>query len=166
MSKAMTAHPADVNAGVSTVAETTREIVSRAQAATNVILLFIILWEGNRRIRAKLQKLRKLVSSLTIEDDDERAKLLEPANWLRKCVDALDGMHAKWVSEVVPRIPSYIPFKGWFGPEIACQLEELACMTEDIAETLALAASGDFAQLVRQELAASGLASAQGQDAV
>ena len=161
MSTAIVAHPADVNAGVSTVAETTREIVSRAQDATNFIVLFIILWQGNRRIRSKLKQLRKLVSNLTIEDDDERAKLLEPADQLRKCVGALDSAHGKWVSEIVPQIPSYVPGRGWFGPEIAHQIEELACTTEDIAETLALAASGEFAQAIRQELAAAGLASAQ-----
>ena len=161
MSAVMTAHPVDVNAGASTVAETTREIVSRCQAATNVFLLCVILWDGNRRIRGKLEKLRKLVSSLTIEGEDERATLREPATLLGKCVDQLDTVHWRWVSEIAPRIPSYIPLRGWFEPEIARQLEELACMAEDIAETLSLAASGDFARLVRQELDASDLGSTQ-----
>ena len=164
MSSVMIAHPADVNAGASTVAETTREIVSRCQTATNVFLLCVIIWDGNRRIRRELEKLRKLVSSLTIEDEDERAMLREPANRLGKCVDLLDVVHGRWVSEIAPRIPSYIPLRSWFEPEIARQLEELACMTEDIAETLALAASGDFARLVRQELDASGLGSAQNRE--
>ncbi len=165
MSVVMTAaHPEDVNAGASTVAETTREFVARCQAATNVFLLCFILWRGNRRIRGKLEKLRKLVSSLTIEDEDERTKLREPARRLGKCVDELDVVHGKWVGEIVPRIPSCIPLRGWFGPGVARQLEELACMTEDIAETLALAASGDFAQLVRQELDASDIGTAQGHE--
>ena len=161
MSTAIIAHPSELDESVSTVAETTRELVYRAQDATNFIVRFIVLWQGNRRIRSKLEELRTLVSNLTIEDDDERAKLLGPADRLRKCVDALDSAHGHWVSEIVPRIPSYLPGRGWIGPEIAHQLEELACTTEDIAETLALAASGDFAQAVKQELAAAGLASAQ-----
>ena len=166
MSAAIIAHPADVNAGASTVAKATGEIVSRCQDATNVFRLCIILMAGNRRIRRKLKKLREIVSSLTIEDENDRAKLREPANSLGKCVDELDTVHRKWVSQVVPRFPSYIPLVGLFGSEIARQLNELACMTEDIAETLALAASGEFVQLVRQELDAAGLASAQGHETV
>ena len=166
MSASITAHPADVNAGVSAVAETTREIVSRCQAATNDFLLCIILWRGNRRIRGKLEKLREVVSSLTIDDENDRAKLREPAGWLGRCVEELDSMHGKWISQIVPRFPSYIPLVSRLGPEIARQLDELACMAEDIAETLALAASGEFVQLVRQELDAAGFASAQDHETV
>ena len=169
MSAVMTAHPADVNAAASTVAETTRETVSRCQAATNVFVLCVIVWDGSRRIRGKLEKLRKLVSSLTIEDEDEdedeRAMLRAPAARLGKCVAQLDVVHRRWVSEIAPRIPSYLPLRSWFESEIARQLEELACGAEDIAETLALDASGDFARLVREELDATGLGSAQSRGA-
>ena len=166
MSASTTAHPADVNAGVSTVAETTRDIASRCQATTNDFLLCIILWRGSRRIRRKLEKLREVVSSLTIDDENDRAKLREPASWLGGCVEELDSMHGKWVSQIVPRFPSYIPLVSRFGPEIARQLDELACMAEEIAETLALAASREFVQLVRQELDAAGFASAQHHETV
>ena len=165
-SAVMTAHPADVNAGVSTIADSTRKMVARCQAATSIFWLCIILMDGNRRIRGKLVKLRMLVSSLTIENESDRAELREPAEWLGGCVDEWDSMHRKWVSEIVPRFPSYIPLIDLFGSEIARQLDELACKAEDIGETLALAASGEFAQLVSQELDASGFASARRHETV
>ena len=165
MSTVRTAQAADVNAAASTVAETTREIVSRCQAASNVFVLCVIIWDGSRRVRGKLEKLRRLVSSLIIEDEDERSMLRAPAAQLGKCVSQLDAVRGRWVSEIAPRIPSYIPLRRWFEPEIARQLEELACMAEDIAETLALDASGDFARLVTQELDAMGLGSAQSRGA-
>lgn len=166
MSTAISAHPADVNAKASMVAETTREFISRVQNVTGFVLLSLIHWDGNRRICAELRKLRKLVSGLTIENDGERAKLRKSVSRLQQCVSSLERVHGEWVSQVVPRIPSYIPWGDWLGSAIARQLEELVCTTEDIAETLELAADGEFARAVRRELTDAGLASAQDHETV
>ena len=152
MSAVTIAYPAGVNAGVSTIAESTRRTLIRYDAATNVFVLCIILMYGNRGIRKQLKDLRSLVSNLIIEDGNDRARLLDPAKQLGKSSAQWEEMHQEWISKIMPRLPENIPLMKRLGAEIARQLEELAWMTEDIAETLALASSESFAQLVRQEL--------------
>ena len=153
MSAVMSADLAAVDAGVSTIVDSTRRIVFRCQAATSLLFLCVILVLGNRRIRRQLEDLRILISNLIIGDDDDRVALRQPAEWLGKSAAQWDTLHDKWISEVVPRMPQ-IPLLGALGSLIARQIEDLASRTEDLAETLALAASEPFAKLVEAELAA------------
>ena len=145
-------HPADVSTVALTIVKSTQKVVSKCQVTANVLYVCITLMRGNRRIRDLLGELRKLVSTLTIHDEDDRANLLNSAKELKKCVDALDKIHDLWKSEFVPRFWSFTPLPSWLGTQIADELQDLACTSEDIAETLALAASAPFAQLVQQEL--------------
>ena len=161
MSAVMTAHPSEVSAGASTIAESTRRIVLRCQKATNVFVRCIVVMHGNWKIRRQLDDLRGLVSQLTIEDHDDRRKLIEPAKRLGESSREWEEMHREWVSRIRPRLPGYIPLIELFGTKIASQLEEHAGMTEDLAETLALAASEPFAERVRQELDTERVASAR-----
>ena len=161
MSAVMTAHPSEVSTGASTIAKSTSRIVLRCQKATNVFVRCIVVMHGNWKIRRQLDDLRGLVSQLTVEDHDDRRKLIEPAKRLGESSREWEEMHREWVSRIRPRLPGYIPLLELFGTRIASQLEEHAGMTEDLAETLALAASGPFAERVRQELDTERVASAR-----
>ena len=155
MSAVMSADPAAVNAGVSTIVDSTRRMVFRCQAATNLFLLCLILVRGNRRIRKQLEDLRVVVSNLTIKDDGDRSALRQPARWLGTSAVQWETLQHKWVSEIVPRFPVRIPLINALGSLIGRQLEDLASRTEDLAETLALAASEPFAALVQEEIASN-----------
>ena len=151
------AHPApaeDVSTVALTIVRNTQRVVSKCHVTANVLYVCFTLLRGNRRIRDLLGELRQLVSTLTVNDEDDRANLLNSAKELKKCVDALDKIHDLWTSEFVPRFWSFTPPPSWLGTQIADELRDLACTSEDIAETLALAASAPFAQLVQQELEA------------
>lgn len=152
MSAMMVAHPSDVSEGASTIAESTGRIVSRCQQATSVALRCRILMHGNGKIGRQLNHLRGLISQLAVENQDDRRKLIAPAKRLGESSRVWEEMHREWVSKIKPRLPGYIPLIELFGTNIANQLEEHVGMTEDLAETLALAASEAFAELVRPEL--------------
>lgn len=161
MSAVIAAHPSDVSKGASTIAESTRGIVSRCQKATSVFIRCVILIHGNWKIGRELDHLRGLISQLTVEDHNDRRRLLDPAKRLGESSREWEKMHGEWVSRIRPQLPGYIPLIDLFGTKIADQLEERAGVTEDLAETLALAASEPFAKLVRQELDAERVVSAR-----
>ena len=153
MSAVMTADPRAVNAKASEMAESTKRIVVRCQDASSLYILFAILVCGNWSVRRQLERLRRLVSSLNVENEGDRSSLLQPAQRLGIAARQWDGMHQKWVGEIMPKIPSQIPLIEKLAALIARQLEEITCTTEDLAETLALAASEEFARMVAEELA-------------
>lgn len=152
MSAVMTINPADVNTEASAIVESTRKVVFRCKTATNLSYLCTVLMLENRKMRKQLDRLRILVSNLTLSEESDREPLRKSAERLGECVSAWDGMHRTWVSEIAPRFPEHIPLIDRIGPVIASQLEAIACMTEDIAETLALAGNGPFVRLVHQEI--------------
>lgn len=152
MSAVTTINPADVSTGASAVAESTRKVAFRWEAATNLSRLCTVLMLENWKMRKQLDQLRILVSNLTISEESDREPLRKSAERLGECVAEWDGMHRTWVSEIAPRFPKYIPLIDRIGSVIASQLEAIACMTEDIAETLALAGSDPFVRLVNQEI--------------
>ena len=151
----MTINPADVNTGASAIAESTRKAVYRCKTATSLFRLCTVLMLENRKMRKQLDRLRILISNLAISEESDREPLRKSAEQLGECAAEWDRMHRTWVSEIAPRFPDYIPLINQFGSVIARQLGSVACMTEDIAETLALAASTRFVRLVNQEIEAN-----------
>lgn len=155
MSAVMTINPADVNTRASAIAESTRKAVFRCKTTTNLFRLCMVLMLENRKMRKQLDRLRSLISNLTISEESDREPLRKSAEQLGECVAEWDRMHRTWASEIAPRFPDYIPLINQFGSVIARRLESVACMTEDIAETLALAASPRFVRLVNREIEAN-----------
>lgn len=152
MSAVMTINPADVDTGASAIAESTRKVVFRCKTATSLFRLCTVLVLENRKMRKQLGRLRILVSNLTISEESDREPLRKSAERLGACAAEWDGMHRTWVAEIAPRFPDHIPLIDRIGSVIAGRLEAIACMTEDIAETLALAGSDPFVRLVNQEI--------------
>ena len=156
--------PATVNAGEMTRVERFLPLVVRAQAeanrvfSTNRLLLQVILWYDVYDVRKLLGELRgvyreledlpNLISELPIRDDEARAVLREWAARFGEFTAKWDKLHHQWVSQM-----KRSPFiRQAVASQLENQLEDLACMTENIAETLALAASEPFAQWVRDEI--------------
>ena len=152
MSAVVADSTSDVGAGASTIADSTRKIVTQYQAATMLLIKCFIVIRGNKRIRRELGQLRGLISQLIVEEPNDRRMLLYSAKRLGESSKGWENMHEEWVSMTKPRLPRYIPLMDLFGTTIANQLEEHAEVTDDLAETLALAASEPFAELVKQEL--------------
>lgn len=135
MSAVMAAHLSDVSADALRIAESTRRIVSWYQKATSMLLRCLILIHRNWKIGSQVDHLRGLISQLTVEDRDDRRKLIDPAKRLGESSRVWEEMHREWVSRIMPQLPGHVPLIELFGAKIANQLEEYAGMTEDWAES-------------------------------
>ena len=166
MYASMTARPAEVNIGALAIAELTWQMVRRCHAATSIFVLCITILRYLSRIRGNMNDLRTMISSLTFTDDDDRTLLRQPAQELGRVAVAWDATRDRWVTEIAPRLPGNIPLMSRFSSMIEHRLEDLACMSEDAAETLALGASQPFADLVRQNLGSNHSASVRNSESV
>ena len=137
-------------------AQRTRGILDRCQAVTSACLWFVIVLAYVWRVRSALSWIRRQIAKLEIESQEHRTQVQAIATKLGRLAQRLEEAHQKCVTEVVPKlrnIAPVLPFVSTLWALIGRLLEELACRAEDAAETLALAGSKPFAELVARELA-------------
>ena len=107
------------------------------------------------RSQRELRRTMSRLSDLPLENDDRLDEMLrERAKGIGRLAAGWGEIDDMWCSEIAPKLSAFsVPFGARIGPAIAHRLEEIVCGYEDVAETLALAASEPFAQLVATELA-------------
>ena len=105
-----------------------------------------------KRAQGRIDKIRSLIGRLEIENDSQREDLREIAVQLAGLAEVFAEMHSDWIEVISPRLRDTFPSLGLLGPWIESPLEDLTCATEDAAETLALASSKPFVELVEKEL--------------
>ena len=100
----------------------------------------------------RVAKIRALAGTLEIENDHQREVVGEIAVQLGRVARMMTEMHTGWADRVPPRSHNALALSSFLGSRMDLLLEELAEAAEDIAETLALASSKPFAELVEHQL--------------
>ena len=144
------------------IAEKAQHLLSRRSAhfsAASAVILHVQLFWLEREARSKLTSLCEQISSCDEIPHEHRDKAIELAAALggvsrelfgavdraNARVDRLSREPARWGNRLSLHVYAF-----W-----AMRIEELACLAEDAAETLALGASNSFATQVREELHAN-----------
>ena len=130
--------------------ERTQHTVHRCRDATVTILWILIILVKLRRMHEGLDWIQNRVPDLSVETDEERRSIRDIAIKLGRVTAALDAVHEEW--EDISSSDRSGLFMGSLWSRVAQRLEDLACMSEDIAETLALAADRSFSQRIQEEL--------------
>lgn len=144
------------------IAEKAQQLLSRRNmhfSAASAVILHVRLFWLERKARSKLTALCEQVSNREEIPDEHKGKAIELATALggvsrelfgavdraNARVDKLSREPARWSNRLSLHIYAF-----W-----ATRIEELACLAEDAAETLALGASNSFTTQVREELHAN-----------
>ena len=115
-----------------------------------------ILWDlqsarwRQRELRAQIATLAKLPAV----PDNDREFLRERAAGFGQLARRWGAVSVRWESEVDAHRTLYPWILRRLSTTIGNQLDEIACVYEDTAETLALAANAAFTRLVHEELTA------------
>ena len=133
-------------------------MMNRRQGAILVGVQCVSVWFRLGTVIRSQRELRRTMSRLSdlpLENDDRLDEMLrERAKGIGRLAAGWGEIDDMWCSEIAPKLSAIsVPFGARIGPAIAHRLEEIVCGYEDVAETLALAASEPFAQLVATELA-------------
>ena len=133
-------------------------MMNRRQGAIPVGVQCVSVWLRLGSVVRRQRVLRGRVSRLSdlpLENDDRVDEMLrERAKGIGRLAAGWGETHDMWCSEIAPNLSAIsVPFGVRIGSAIAHRLEEIVCGYEDVAETLALAASEPFVQLVATELA-------------
>ena len=99
-------------------------------------------------IRRQTLEIRDRISELDVSNEGQRATAREIAARLGDLVRKFDRLHD--ITSTNAKCRAFIVRPAW--TYISDILVELACITEDLAETLALSASIEFAEFVTNEL--------------
>ena len=132
------------------VVESGQPLVSRCQAPPITYVQSLRLLGTLYRLRFLLIFLDRMYSILRTSMDRLDPKT-EAAKWGEKATK-LYVIHDAWMKDVLPQLTKGGSRIAGLGSTIARNLEDLGVVAEDMAETLALAASDQFTQLVEQEL--------------
>ena len=99
-------------------------------------------------IRWRTLKIRDEISGLDIDNEEQRITVREIASMLGELVHKYDQLHE--ITSTKAKNGGLIVRPAWNW--ISRILEDLACISEDLAETLALSANKEFTELVATEL--------------
>jgi len=121
------------------------------------------IWISLHRTRREQRSLRETMAkaaAIPLTSEDDRLHLHDRASGFAKAAANWIVLCDRWNAHVGPRLSaSSIPFFASLGASIGRKLEDVAYEYEDVAETLALAASVEFTAAVGIELAVHGYAS-------
>ena len=135
------------------------DMMSRRRTAFGVAAACVSIWFDLRATIRTQRQWRSLISKLAdlpLEGDNDLAMLRERAKGMGTLAADWGETYESWSTDTAPKlVEASVPFGARIGATIGRQMEEIACMYEDVAETLALAASEPFARLVETELAAN-----------
>lgn len=119
-----------------------RDRVQQAVARGSLGILGLGLWVKLIRLHALLDRMGRKVSAMDVRTEEDRRLLHECARDLQRCADIMSSQSDNMVGMAL------VPFRA----VIVRLFDALAVKAEDIAETAALGASVDFANLVKEEL--------------
>lgn len=130
-------------------------VVHVAKAYVWLLRLQVWLWVARGWLlcfRGLLGFLRRSIAKASIEHMTEarQERLRANAAKMGGVADRLFAVHDQWQEEVHPRLTNLRMAPQ--SSKIMHDLEAIGCSAEDIAETLALAASPEFHELVGSEL--------------
>ncbi len=106
-----------------------------------------------REVRRGLVEVNQLIAPLVVETDEDRSWYRDKARKFSDLSRKIDD-----VRERSPESEFYFFFRQW--------ADDAACLSEDVAETLALAASPEFTRLLEENLEAADATPKAGQDLV
>lgn len=129
-----------------------RERVQRAVPQGSLGILGLGLWVILMRLHAKLDRMGRTVGAMDVRTEEDRRLLGELAQNLQRFADAMGSQS--------DRAAGMKPFPFRFV--IVRLFDALAVKAEDIAETAALGASVEFANLAKEELKRHSAAQADG----
>ncbi len=129
------------------------ERIQSAVAQGTLGVLGLRLWWNLPRMRRRFDQLGRLVSGADVRTEGDRKILREVAQHVQSVGDALSGCR-----DEVAGISRHLPFRG----AILNLFDVLIVEAEDLAETAALGASAEFANLVREDLKSQHIASVDG----
>ena len=157
MTTATVADPEEPKFDTVEVDKRVQRLLHRPRASISVTLLdihilFILL--DVRRMQRELPGQISTLAHFPLETDDDRTFLRERAAGFGRLAKKWGSVADTWRSEVVTHPAIRARVTRWLESVIVRQLDEIACVYEDTAETFALAASDSFAQLAEKELAA------------
>ena len=109
---------------------------SRIRIAFMLLDVLFRLW----KVRRRLDQVGDALSTADVRSEDDRTLLREVAQEHQRSADTLGSFR--------DRLPDWRPFKVVVVP----RLEALVIKAEDVAETAALGASLEFANLVKEDL--------------
>ena len=111
-------------------------------AGFQVVPLFMTIHVLELVVRQNLKDINRLIASLEITTDEDRARCKSAARELSEI-----AQRAVELDEQTRGTSSLFLFRKWN--------EDAACLAEDAAETLALAASREFTRLLEDDLEAA-----------
>ena len=104
-------------------------------------------------MRRQTLEIRDKISELDVSNEEQRTTVREIASKLGDLVREYDRLHEITSDNAKSRGI----IVRWAWACVSDILVDLACISEDLAETLALSASKEFAELVATELSERGL---------
>ena len=119
-----------------------RERVQLAAARGRLGILGLGLCADLLRLRRRFGRVEREVAALDVYTEDERKLLREFARCHQEVADSLDGYRDQLSAMRLP----------FLGTILGRLFEALVVCAEDIAETAALGASAEFANLVKEDL--------------
>ena len=119
-----------------------RERVQLAAARGRLGILGLSLCADLLRLRRRFERVEREVAALDVYTEDERKLLREFARCHQEVADSLDSYRDQLAAMGLP----------FLGPILGRLFEALVVYAEDIAETAALGASAEFANLVKEDL--------------
>ena len=102
------------------------------------IQIVIGLWQARR----VLDKLSRTISAADVRSEDDRAHLLDVAQGVQRFADTMDNYRDRLANRQ----------RSLFKVVVVPLLDALVIKAEDVAETAALGASLEFANLVKEDL--------------
>lgn len=124
------------------VTEAIRQRVQLAAARGQLGILGLGLYANLLRLRRRFGRVEREVSALDVRTEEDRSFLREFARGYQEVAESLDSYRDQLETMRPP----------FFGAVLARLFDALVVSAEDIAETAALGASAEFADLVKEDL--------------
>ena len=129
-------------------ADRIRDKVDRCQKATAAIICSCHILSLLRGLKRGLEDLRSMIGGLEVSTDEDRRLARIHAQSLMKLAKKIESAEGKYKQ----CIETMWPIFGVITNANLDLLDEIYCLAEDAAETLALVASGEFMESLESDL--------------
>ena len=129
-------------------AERIRDKVDRCQRATAAIICSFNILPLLREVKRGLEDLRSMIGDLEVSTDEDRGLARIHAQSFMDLAKKIESAEGKYKQ----RIETVWPIFGFITNANLYLLDEIYCLAEDAAETLALVASREFMESLESDL--------------
>ena len=122
--------------------------VDRCQRATTAIICSFVILPQLRGLKRELEDLQLTIGNLEVSTDEDRRLTRIHAQFFMKFAKKMESAEGKYKQ----RIETMWPIFGLITNANLDLLDEIYCLAEDAAETLALVASREFMESLESDL--------------